>query len=193
MSLKSNDQLLKYISPVFFETGTFLGGGVKAALESGFQKVITVELQEYLYSQCVTTLDEEIKQGRVEIHLGNSKELLPTLIKDVDERITFWLDAHIDGGNYVPGVTPNINPCPLYDELMSIKEHRRNDHIIMIDDLRIIGNSERNGYGWGSNTNLETIKSLILDINPDYEFTFEDGVEPNDILVAKIPNHEKKD
>ena len=187
MSLNSKEQLLKYKSPIFFETGTFLGGGTRAALETGFDKVITIELQEYLYIQCLQSLDEEIKSGKVEIHLGNSKDLISELINNVDERITFWLDAHIDGGNYIQGVTPNINPCPLYDELIAIKNHKRNDHIILIDDLRIIGSSDRNGYGWGTFTHLDTIKSLILNINPNYEFSFEDGVEQNDILVAKIP------
>lgn len=194
MSFKNEINLKKYLSKYFFETGTYLGGGTKTALKNGFEKVITIELQERLYNQCINgdpngngnDLVNEIKSGQVEIYLGDTRDIMWNIIEKIDDRITFWLDSHIDGGNYIPNVTPNLPPCPLYDELMIIKKHKRNDHIILIDDLRIIGNKERSGYGWGSSTNLEIIKSLILDINPNYIFRYEDGVEPNDILVAFI-------
>ena len=196
MSFKETLDLSKYLSPIFLETGTCLGGGVKKALESGFPKVVTIELQEYLYNQCINgdptgngeDLVDEIKAGNVDIRLGDTRNILWDIIEPIEERITFWLDSHIDGGNYRPGITPNVPHCPLYDELMIIKKHRRNDHIIMIDDLRIIGNDNRSGYGWGSHTNINMIKKLILDINPKYQFIYEDGVEPNDILVAYIPS-----
>jgi len=195
MSFANDTKLQEYLSPVFFETGTFLGEGTKKALSSGFEKVITIELQEYLYNQCVNgdlsgenkDLVEEIKSGRVDIHLGDSKDLMWRLIENIDERITFWLDAHIDGGNYIQEVTPDIPMCPLYEELRIIKKHKRNDHIILIDDIRIMGNFEKSGHGWGTYVSLDMIKDLIIDINPNYVFKFEDGVEPDDILVAYLP------
>ncbi len=194
MGFKNQNQLEKYISPIFFETGTFLGGGTKCAIQSGFTKVITVELQEYLYEQCIKgdptgckeDLVEEIESGIVDIHLGDTREIMWELIENIEDRITFWLDAHIDGGNY-RSTTPNVAPCPLYDELDIIKKHKRKDHIILIDDLRIMGDKTKSGYGWGSGIDLESIKETILEINPQYVFRYEEGYTDNDILVAFVP------
>jgi hypothetical protein len=194
MGFKNDIKLQQYISPIFFETGTFLGGGVRTALRNGFSKVITIELQQYLYDQCVNgdptdrgeDLVKEIAEGKVDIHLGDTRTIMWDLIKDIDDRITFWLDAHVDGGNYRQGQTPNVKPCPLYDEIQIIKNHKRKDHIILIDDLRIMGNDYSSGYGWGYDTNINSIKKMISEINPDYKFRYEDGEIPNDILVAYI-------
>jgi hypothetical protein len=194
MSFSKELDLAKYSSPVFFETGTFLGGGTKLALKCGFQKVITIELQEYLYNQCINgdtsgngeDLVKEISEGKVEIHLGDSRELMWKLIEPIQEKITFWLDSHIDGGNNRPGITPNVGACPLYEEIETIAKHPRKDHTIMIDDLRIIGSDHSSGYGWGYGVNIDDIKKRILQINPEYKFTYEDGVQHDDILVAYI-------
>lgn len=195
MSFKEENQLSKYLSPIFFETGTFLGGGTKVAIKSGFKKIITVELQKYLYDQCVNgdptgnneDLVNEIKNGLVEIHLGDSRDIMWKLIENIEDRITFWLDAHIDGGNFRSS-TPNVPPCSLYDELNIIKNHKRKDHIILIDDLRIMGDETKSGYGWGQNIDIESIKEIILQINPNYIFKYEPGYTDNDILVAMLPD-----
>lgn len=194
MSFSKELDLAKYSSPVFFETGTFLGGGTKLALRCGFKKVVTIELQEYLYNQCINgdtsgngeDLVQEIADGKVEIHLGDSRDLMWKLIEPIQEKITFWLDSHIDGGNNRPGITPNVEACPLYEEIETIAKHPRKDHTIMIDDLRIIGSDHSSGYGWGYGVNIDDIKKRILQINPEYKFTYEDGVQHDDILVAYI-------
>ena len=38
----------------------------------------------------------------------------------------------------------------------------------------------------GVSFNDMSVKEIILGINPNYEFTFEDGYAPQDILVAYI-------
>ena len=195
MGFRNELSLQNYVSPVFFETGTFLGGGTKLALRCGFKKVITIELQEYLYNQCVMgdpsgngeDLVSEISNGTVQIYLGDSRELMWNLIEPIEDRITFWLDSHIDGGNFKPGLTPDVPHCPILHELETISRHKRKDHIILIDDLRIMGNSHSSGYGWGYGIILEDIKNIILNINPLYLFKYEHGHEDNDILVAYIP------
>jgi hypothetical protein len=177
MSLKnSKEQLKKYLSDVFFETGTYLGHTSRSAVEVGFPRVITVELQKYLYDSAI----EQSKNYEIEFHLGDSPSVMRNVLPDVKGKITFWLDAHIDGGNKNSS-TPNIRECPLYEELDVIAALDRKDHTILIDDLRIIGK-----YGWGSSTILEVLKSKILQINPDYNFSTIDGEIENDVLVAQI-------
>lgn len=194
MGFRNEMNLSKYASPIFFETGTFFGGGTKVALRCGFKKVITIELQEYIYNQVISgdltgngeDLVKEITDGSVQVYLGDSRQLMWKLIEPIEDRITFWLDAHIDGGNYRQGQTPDVPPCPLLYELEVIGQHKRKDHIILIDDLRIMGNIHSSGYGWGYGVYLDEIQKLILKINPLYQFKYEDGHEPNDILVAYI-------
>ena len=62
-----------------------------------------------------------------------------------------------------------------------IKNHPIKTHTILVDDVRIIGK-----IGWRSNVLLERIMNMIKEINPDYQFTFEEGETPEDVLVANI-------
>jgi hypothetical protein len=178
MSFQNNNQLSEYINDVFFETGTYLGHAARSAADLGFKKVITVELQERLYLES-KELSKDYPQ--IEFYLGDSPQVMKEILPTIDRRITFWLDAHIDGGNYVPGLTPEIRQCPLYEELDFLKTLSRNDHTIIIDDMRIIG-----VLGWGIGTYKDELIRKLKEINPDYEISFIDGCEPNDILVAKI-------
>lgn len=167
---------------VFVETGTYIGDSALAASHLGFKKVYTIELQMYLYKQAKSKLASQICSGKVEIILGDSKEMLPHILDNhPNDRFVFWLDAHIDGGNYRAGVTPNIESCPLYSELQTISRHSRKDHIIIIDDLRIIGTE-----GWGIGVNKEGLIERIMSISSSYNIHFENGVKADDIMVASI-------
>lgn len=167
---------------VFVETGTYFGDSAIAASALGFKKVYTIELQMYLYEQAKQKLADQIDSGRVEIILGDSKEKLSHILDNhPNDRFVFWLDAHIDGGNYRPGITPNIEACPLYSELQTISRHSRKDHIIIIDDLRIIGTE-----GWGVGVNKEGLIERIITINSSYIIHFENGVKIDDIMVASV-------
>jgi hypothetical protein len=64
-------------------------------------------------------------------------------------------------------------------ELELIKNHPIKEHTILIDDLR---EWSRDFPAIGFNT--EDIKKKILEINPNYVFSFADGQTSNDILVA---------
>ena len=150
----------------------------RAAADLGFKKIITVELQERLYLES-KELSKDYPQ--IEFYLGDSPQIMKEILPTVEGRITFWLDAHIDGGNYVPGVTPEIRQCPLYEELDFLKTLTRKDHTIIIDDMRIIG-----VLGWGVGTYKEELIRKLKEINPDYRISFIDGYEPNDILVAQV-------
>ena len=174
-------QLIDYKSDIFFETGTYKGGTARMASDLGFEKVITVELQKYLYEEAKTLSNG---YDNIEFYLGDSPSIINNVLSHIDEskNITFWLDDHIDPGNYIQGETPEIRKCPLYNELECIKSLKRNDHIILVDDIRAF----RPDNGWGHDVVLSEIINKIKEINPNYTISFIDGEIENDILVAKI-------
>ena len=114
--------------------------------------------------------------------MGDSPTVLKKLLPLIDTKTTFWLDAHIDDCNIIPNITPNIRKCPLLEELEIISNSKRNDHTILIDDIRIFGMENV----WGEKLTLQTIINELYKINPNYNISFIDGYINNDIIVAKI-------
>jgi hypothetical protein len=169
-----SENFKKYLNPVFIETGSFIGDGIQQALEAGFQKVISIELSEKYYNVC----KERFKgDPRVFIHKGDSYKVLPVVISEINEKITFWLDGHHSCGDTALG----DYWAPLIQELDAIKNHKIKDHTILIDDMRCW--KEPNPvHGFSE---IDIIKKL-KEINIDYKTIFIDGGEPEDILVASI-------
>ncbi len=157
--------LKKYMNPVFLETGSHAGEGIQSAIDCGFNTIISIELSEKYYNFCVNRFkgNDKVKlvQGDVEIVLNDT-------IKDINESITFWLDAHYSGDDTALGLQGD----PIYEELEIIKQHPIKTHTLLIDDIR------------GMNPDKLAIK--ILEINKDYIIHLEDGYVPNDIMVAII-------
>jgi hypothetical protein len=179
MSFKNTESQLKnYVNDVFIETGTYYGETAKIATTLGFKKVITIELQEHLQKIAKQTCNGL----NIDFYLGDSPRILNDILPKIDSKITFWLDAHIDNCNIIENITPNIRKCPLIEELEIIKTSSRNDHVIIIDDIRLFG---ANGY-WGEKINLKNIIDMIKNINDEYTITTIDGYIENDIIVAQI-------
>lgn len=173
-TLKEN-VLLKYKNPIFFETGTYLGDSVDLALKVGFSKIISVEIEEYLQKENITKFKQQIDEGKVELVIGDTILVMEDIIKKINQPTTFWLDAHVDRG------ITGIKKCPLYEELNFIAKSNIKTHTILIDDVRLFGSGN-----WGDGISMGEIKNKILQINPNYNITFEDGHVPYDILVAHI-------
>lgn len=172
-TLKKN-VLEKYKSSYFFETGTADGDAVRLALELGFEKIYSIEIDENLYHKNCEKFKSFIDSGQVILILGDSLIKMKELLNEIDKPTTFWLDAHVDFG------PKGVKDCPLYEELKSIKNNKIDDHKILIDDVRVFGEH------WGEGIELEELKKLLLEINPKYQIFMEDGHVPNDILSAKI-------
>jgi len=173
-SIHCKELFRKYINPVFIETGSYLGDGIQQAIDAGFKKIYSIELSRNFYTHCCDRFE---KNEIVHCICGDSGEKLFEVMEEQNEQITFWLDGHYSGGDTAIGP----ENTPLLRELEAIKRHPIKTHTILIDDLR----------GWirelrGFDT-LDLMKK-ILEINPDYVFTLEDGFIPNDILVAKCLN-----
>jgi len=172
------DVLEKYRSDVFFETGTYLGDSVRLALDIGFKKVVSIELVDELQQRNRELFTKEITEGRLELLVGDTLMMIDEVLGEIEGRITFWLDSHQDSG------PQGVNKCPLYQELDAIARLSRNDHNIMIDDMRCLQNP--GVFPWAEGITLNGIYERLSVINPDYKFKFEDGYTSNDVLVAYI-------
>ena len=174
----------KFINKYFVETGTFKGEGIDLALSCNFQFIDSIEFFEEFYVKAIKKF-ANIKN--INLHLGKSEEILWDVIKNKNEKITFWLDAHYMGTADSYQETFLITGSPLADiktpilhELEIISKHHIKDHTIMIDDMRCC------------NTDLfdfiskKQIEDCILKINPHYKIHYENSWEPNDILIARV-------
>lgn len=153
--------LSRYKTDVFVETGTFDGRGAILALACGFKRVITVELDPQRYASSKVALADL----PVELHEGDSSDVLPDILSSLDEKATVFLDAHPIGAN---------DPCkigrqkwPLQEELRMIAEKsKRKDHNLLVDDRH-----DFSLFGLKD----ETVFKLIKAINPKYVIR----IEPN--------------
>ena len=107
------DELLKFITSVFVETGTYEGDTVDRVIKSKkATQIISLELSGVYSARCKTRFEQN---SMVTIHKANSKYDLGKIIKDINEPITFWLDSHWSGSPYV-GCDP-VTICPVLFEL----------------------------------------------------------------------------
>ena len=179
----------KYPNRMFIETGSAYGDGIQQALDAGFMNVISIETSQGFYDHCLERFKGDYKvyvsaemyagmcreigrkmgahyQPAVRVVLvhGDSREELKH-VKEIPFQITFWLDGH------------NEDDYPLIAELDAISEHFIKTHTILIDDLRML-DEKKHGLS------VEILKAKLLEINPTYQFCFENGHIGNDILVA---------
>ena len=151
---------------VFIETGTNIGNGVQKALDSGFSRVISFENNDFLYRGSVKRFQGD---DRVKLFFGDSRTCLFEVIKDIEEKMLFWLDGH------------EYYDIPLIEELNQIKSLKRNDHVILIDDVRMMNTEE-----W-SNLKKSDIERKVMEINSEYKLYYIDSISgPNDIMVAHV-------
>jgi hypothetical protein len=154
-----------------------MGDGIQRAIDSGFEKIYSIEITPYYYDLCV----ERFKNNsNVQIIFGDSTKKLWSILQEIDEAATFWLDGHYSDGTTLYGE----KMCPLLDEIDIIAQHHIKNHTILIDDLRCW--HESNYFYPHYQFTLKDIVEHIQKINSDYAFTYEDGFIPKDILVAQI-------
>lgn len=166
----------KYLNPVFVETGTFEGDGVEAALLVGFDRIISLDITVYP--------NAPLPQGRrlpkkVDFWVADSSTDLYDIIKDIDCKITFWLDAHLN--NCCTG-TPFSRQCPVLKEIKQIERHPIKNHTILIDDVRLFETV------YFDRITIGQVQKAILRINDKYVFSY-DTVRPkykNDVMVATV-------
>lgn len=171
--------LRKYLNPVFIETGTFHGEGVRKALRAGFKKIYSIELNKKYYNELVVKFEKQIKEGRVNLFCGDSLKVLPEILKGIECRVTFWLDAHYCGGDTARGSMTS----PLLEELEEIGRHPVRTHTILVDDVRLLGTNANEDW---SSVGFDQVVGRIKKINAGYKIGYEKGEVKNDVLAAEI-------
>ena len=184
-----NFDITKYKSDtkVFIETGTLTGDGVKKALDAGFEHIYSVELDKNRYNETLLKFEDEDNMNLI---LGNSEEVFPKIMDQINERCTIYLDAHYCGDE---GEMAD-KWSPIRQELNYLKTHPIKNHTIILGDWACHDNThvdERTGVPTGYIGQANT-KKKILKINKNYKFYEEQGSIPNDILVAYIGNNKPR-
>jgi hypothetical protein len=161
---------------IFIETGTYLGDTVRLAIEAGYKRIHSIELNNELYENAKKMFE---KNWDVVLWHGDSADWLETILIDSrspENPATFWLDAHASG----PLAGGKSGGSPVLDELRIIKEYGNKNSTIFIDDRRLFGSAEWSGV------KEEDAIALLNEINPDYNILFLDGHVPGDVICATV-------
>jgi hypothetical protein len=126
-------EILKYYAEKFkphilIETGTFMGEMIDACAKL-FDQIYSVELSTELSLEAAKRFAE---QSHISIIQGDSVEILPEILLNINEPCLFWLDGHYSGGFTAKG----NKETPILQEVISILNHHIDRHIILIDDAR---------------------------------------------------------
>jgi hypothetical protein len=172
----------------YFETGLWdprYNVSSKQALACGFKKVYSIEIKKEWVDLGNDIFKDVIAKGIYHLYLDDSTNMKNYITSDdFNNKTMFFLDAHIDANN----ITNFKKRCPLFDELEAIKMIKRNDNVILIDDLRIIKTTfPWNETSYGDIDFVHQIKEFILTINPKYIFSTLNGHVNDDVLIAYIP------
>jgi hypothetical protein len=115
---------------VFVETGTFNGDCI-SLVESSFDRVVSIELSDTLYSRVVKRFS---RFPHIQILLGNSVDFLQELKESLNgDGVLYWLDAHWCVDLDTAG---QHSQCPLLGELTAIDKLNK-ESVILIDDARL--------------------------------------------------------
>jgi hypothetical protein len=123
------DYARRYGTREFVETGTYLGDTIEAVRQI-FAHIYSIEIDGTLFRNAT-----ELFKGdpRVSILLGDSAQVLPTVIASLSSPTLFWLDGH-----YSSGITgKGDKETPIVEELLAIAASPILGHVILIDDARL--------------------------------------------------------
>lgn len=150
---------------VFIETGTYRGGTVKK-MSPFFDKLFSIEVYPPLAEAARKKFRDNQKIVIVE---GDSGEVLPQVISNINEPIFFWLDSHYSG----EGTGKGLQETPIVKEMEIIFNHPVKEHMILIDDARLFNGS-------GDYPDLKAFREFIKLKNPNLRFDVS-----NDIIILQ--------
>ncbi len=147
-----NEYARRYHLDTLVETGTYLGEMVWKTRRH-FRRIYSVEVDDAL---AIRAAAEFRRCRNVTILQGDSAEVLPGILAQLDQSALFWLDAHFAPGLAARGVRGTM----LGDELRAIGRSGMRGHVILIDDARHLGS--------GGFPSLEEVREAVHGIDPNY-------------------------
>lgn len=151
----------KFNLQTFIETGTYLGNMINSTKKT-FKKIYSIELDPMFYNRASHKFK---KYKHINIILGDSGEKLKDILKEINEPVLYWLDAHYFGGITGKG----IENTPIIKELQQIFEHNNPDDFVMIDDARHFD-------GCNDYPTLLQLENYSKSKNSDYSLKVEKGM-----------------
>jgi len=156
------DYIKRFMPRVFVETGTYKGKMVYAVMPF-VGEIYSIELDRIHFQRAASRF-----AGYPHIHIlqGQSGEVLPRVLADIDEACLFWLDAHWSGGSTARADLET----PIMQEMRCILSHRKaRDHVVLIDDACCF-------TGEHDYSALKTLERFVLDVRPDWIFEVKDDI-----------------
>ena len=111
-------------SLIFIETGTFYGTTSEWASKL-FKVVYTIEKETHFFQAA----EKKFINTNVNCINGASSTCLSSILKNIDDTVIFWLDAHWS----CEDTSGEEKECPLLEEISIINKWNR-DCVILIDD-----------------------------------------------------------
>ncbi|RFM26491.1 class I SAM-dependent methyltransferase [Deminuibacter soli] len=150
----------------FIETGTYQGGTSFWAARH-FEQVATVEIDPAISKATASKPD---CPANIRFYVGNSKDVLPEMVKPLTGRSIFWLDGHWCN---VTEMGKDME-CPLMDEIRALAHLK--DAVILIDDARAFLGPlppPHNNADW---PRIDEVFALLKQQYPDNLVTIADDV-----------------
>jgi hypothetical protein len=141
----------KYGLRILIETGTYYGEMI-AAMRKQFDRIYSIEFDPQLARRAVRKFESF---PNIQILEGDSRQVLPELLKSLREPALFWLDA-----GYYGWAGLESDKQRLSEEFEAILGHPVKAHVILMDDAR--GLNGKNGA-----LTVDELKSRIESEFPD--------------------------
>jgi len=152
----------QFAPAVFIETGTYKGKMVYAVMPH-VKEIYSVELDPI---HCRNARKRFSGYANIHILQGQSGEVLPEIVKEIQQPCLFWLDAHWSGGSTAKGELET----PIVQEMACILNHPcASRHVVLVDDARCF--TGQNDY-----PTLQTLEKRILAAHPDWVFEVKDDI-----------------
>jgi hypothetical protein len=163
------EYIQRFEPEVFIETGTYKGKMVYAVMPY-IEEIYSIELDE---THARNAQARFAAYPNIHIIQGESGKVLAELLKTIDKRCLFWLDAHYSGGSTAKGRIKT----PIMQEVQCINHPTAQEHAILIDDARCF--TGQNDY-----PPLEYLQRFIQHIHPCWVFQVKDDI----IRITQIEN-----
>jgi hypothetical protein len=151
----------KYHLHTFVETGTYLGEMIYRTKQV-FKKIYTIEIDHDLYRHAKNIFADD---HNISVLLGDSKLVLPSVLKAVKTPALFWLDAHASQGI----TSSKTKVWPVIEELKAIFKTNQRRHVILIDDADAYLQD-------ASHPMLPKIEQTVRRLDPKQKITVRDNI-----------------